>query len=386
MEISSGVVLGMTAGLPAPHLETAPPVGTPLAALEQAVLPGLLRPPCLVSFSGGLDSSLVLAVASRVARREGLPLPVPVSWRFTNALQAQESGRQVAVVRALDLDDWSVLHADDDLDLVGPVARRLLLRHGVVHPANLHLHLPFLEAAAGGTALTGLGGDQMLSGWRPPGLVARGRANPRRLVRDLVKAVVVPTQKRDEGKTFPWLLPEVSAARMRDLAREELAEPRRLDRRMAWHIRRRDLALSVASMAAVAADVGAEALHPLLDPGFLAALSARAGRQRGAVRSRLLALIADGELPAVVTARRGKARFLEVFLRAPTHEFVSSWDGAGTDPALVDAAALRQAWSQWPIPGTSASLVQHLWLASRSTAPPAHQHPPPSAAVLETLA
>jgi len=39
------------------------------------------------------------------------------------APQAEESDRQVAVVEALGLDDLSLLHADDDLDLIGQVAR-----------------------------------------------------------------------------------------------------------------------------------------------------------------------------------------------------------------------------------------------------------------------
>ena len=55
---------------------------SPRAALEAVVLRALLRPPCLVSFSGGRDSSLVLAIASDVARRHGLPLPVPATNRF----------------------------------------------------------------------------------------------------------------------------------------------------------------------------------------------------------------------------------------------------------------------------------------------------------------
>ena len=58
---------------------------TPLAALEEAILPALRRPPCLVSFSGGRDSSCVLAAATRAARREGLQPPVPVTLRVSNA-------------------------------------------------------------------------------------------------------------------------------------------------------------------------------------------------------------------------------------------------------------------------------------------------------------
>jgi hypothetical protein len=57
----------------------------PVAELERAVVCALRRPPCLVSFSGGHDSSLVLAAAVRAAQRERLPAPVPVTWRVRDA-------------------------------------------------------------------------------------------------------------------------------------------------------------------------------------------------------------------------------------------------------------------------------------------------------------
>ena len=89
-DIASGTVLGVGP----PTLRAVPPVAPdPLAALGRAVLPALRRPPCVVSFSGGLDSS-VLAVAVRMARWEGLPDPVPVTWRFTGAPRADESSWQ----------------------------------------------------------------------------------------------------------------------------------------------------------------------------------------------------------------------------------------------------------------------------------------------------
>src|SRR5580704_11246647 len=40
---------------------------SPLEGLENAILPALVRAPCVVEFSGGRDSSVVLAVACRVA-------------------------------------------------------------------------------------------------------------------------------------------------------------------------------------------------------------------------------------------------------------------------------------------------------------------------------
>ena len=45
-----------------------------------------------------------------------------------------EARWQEAVVGFLGLDDWVRLDVEEEIDFVGPVARRLLLRHGVRHP------------------------------------------------------------------------------------------------------------------------------------------------------------------------------------------------------------------------------------------------------------
>jgi hypothetical protein len=89
LEVASGLVLDprrSRARLPSVRQGT-----TPRAALEAAVLPALRRSPCLVSFSGGRDSSAVLAVAASVARREGLPLPIPATNRFPGARLTDEA-------------------------------------------------------------------------------------------------------------------------------------------------------------------------------------------------------------------------------------------------------------------------------------------------------
>ena len=70
----------------------------PLEALEAAVLPALQRPPCLAMFSGGRDSSLVLAVASRVARREGLAEPIPTTQVFPDFPETDEARWQKLVL------------------------------------------------------------------------------------------------------------------------------------------------------------------------------------------------------------------------------------------------------------------------------------------------
>ncbi len=365
LDIASGTVLGHGARTPSLTAADRPVPASPLAALEQAVLPALARPPCVVSFSGGLDSSLVLAVAVRVARREQLPPPVPVTWRFTDAPKAEESNWQNEVIRALDLTGpWHRLSAGDDLDFVGPVAGRLLHRYGgVLHPGNLHLHLPIIELAQGGSLLTGAGGDQILAGWWRPARTMRIRL--RRALAPTVRAVLSPVRHR-AVRAFPWLRPDVATDCHRSYAAEVRAEPHRLDRRIHWHLRRRDLAMTCASLAGVGADHQVSVVNPLLDAGFLAALIVRAGRLRTPTRQQLLTLIAGDELPAVVTAPRGKATFLEAFVRRHARNFMAGWDGSGVDEDLVDPVALKRLWSTWPIvPGTTA-LLQHLWWMTRS--------------------
>jgi asparagine synthetase B (glutamine-hydrolysing) len=366
-DLATGLVQGMDPnadGRPLPFAGGL--ASTALVALEAAVLPALCRAPCVVSFSGGLDSSVVLAVAVRVARREGLPDPVPVTWRFTGAPRADESSWQDAVVGALGLGGtWRVLTADDDLDLVGPVARRFLHRYGVRHPLNTHLHLPIMEMASGGALLTGVGGDQVLAGWRPP-----APSSTSAYLRAAVGRARASLRREPTGTdVFGWLRPVPAREILRTHRAERRAEPDRLADRVAWHLRRRDLRTTAASFALVGEDLDVNLVHPLLDPGFVAALVEWAGRRRRPTRAELLAGITAGALPAVVTTPRPKAHFLEVFLRTPTREFVRSWDGGGVDTDVVDPDALRAAWSRWPIPECTAGLVQHLWLRQHPPAP-----------------
>lgn len=357
-DVAYGMVLGLDPAGPAPVARPGP-VPPPLVALERAVLPALRRPPCLVTFSGGLDSSLVLAIATGVARREGLPDPVPVTWRFTDAPRAHETPWQAKIIAELDLTrQWQILQAGDDLDLVGPVARRLLTRYGQVHPPNRHLHLPIVELARGGALLTGVGGDQVLAGWRRrPGSLRGWLGRLRGRLR------------RREPDPLPWLRPEVGRQARRAFGAEQRAEPRRLTRRIAWHLRRRDLTMTRLSLAAIAADHDVLAVTPLLDAGFAAALTAHHGRLRSPSRRELLAAIADAALPPVVVAPRRKATLDEVFLRSATRELVRAWDGDGVDGSLVDVEALRREWWRWPFDSRTAALVQQVWLAGLSATP-----------------
>src|SRR5262245_27960985 len=134
LEVAAGIPLPSRAeSMALPHTGLAP-----RAALGLALMPALRRPPCVVSFSGGCDSSLVLAAATETARREGLPLPIPITVRVAGDAESDERWWQELVIRHLALPDWTRVEVGDDLDCIGPLAQSVLLRHGVLSPANVH--------------------------------------------------------------------------------------------------------------------------------------------------------------------------------------------------------------------------------------------------------
>src|SRR5581483_5310506 len=114
----------------------------------------------------GRDSSAVLAVAATVARREGLALPVPVTFRFRDVALSNESDWQERIIRHLRLEHWERMDLTSELDLLGDIARHCLTTHGLAWPPNAYLHVPVFRAARSGTVLTGLDGDGLFGDWR----------------------------------------------------------------------------------------------------------------------------------------------------------------------------------------------------------------------------
>src|SRR5262245_48806678 len=129
----SEVVIGYVFGQVEGHATRDGGGPDPRAALESAVRRALLRAPCGVAFSGGRDSALVLAVAAHVARRDGLPEPVPITRRFV-APEADEAEWQEDIIRHLGLAEWHRVELADELDVVGPIAAEHLREHGLVWP------------------------------------------------------------------------------------------------------------------------------------------------------------------------------------------------------------------------------------------------------------
>ena len=371
LEIASGVVAGRAVTRPA--LTYPPPGHDPHEAavegFEAAVRSALSRPPCLVSFSGGLDSSTVLSAAAAVARRERLPLPVAITWRFADVPSTHESDWQESVMAELGLHDWVRLEGGEQLDFVGPLARRMLATHGVRYPANAHLHLPLLERASGGSLLTGVGGDEFLGRWRwhDPA--------PRTMLREL-RSRAPAIARRGRGlrasAELEWLRP-LAARRARWRMTDDLGDPADWHARIGWQASRRRVALTLQTLEDLARGSDTLVGSPFAAPAFLGA-AARAGGRRGLGRrpEAMRALLGE-HVPEALRHRTTKARFGGAFWTSATQAAAAAWDGGAVDERLVDATALRRVWRAPEPELLTALLLQSMLLADpQSGTPRAH--------------
>jgi asparagine synthetase B (glutamine-hydrolysing) len=371
LEVATGLVLGID-----PKLELLDrnenTTDSPLRAFENAVLPALCRPPCLVSFSGGRDSSAVLATATTTARRNGIPLPIPATNVFPRAAATDESKWQERVVSHLGLDDWVRLEHEDELDCVGPVATDVLRRHGLVFPFNAHFHVPLLRLAAGGSLLTGIGGDEALSpsSWSRAVdvLQRRVRPQPRDILRvgfalspQIVRRRIL--RRRQLGPAYPWLKPtarrEFTSAWVAQAATEPLGWIDHID----WVRRLRYLRVGLAGLRLLAGDDDVQISHPFLDRGFANALAAMPRQERFSSRTAAMQALFGTLLPREILERSSKTGFDEAFWAKPSRTFAAGWDGRGVDEQLVDLEALAREWTSPEPDPRSFLLAQSAWLA-----------------------
>jgi hypothetical protein len=206
------VAFGFVAGV-LPEASWSRVTDDPTSALTAAMRPALERAPCVIGFSGGRDSSLLLALAVHEARRAGLAPPIPVTLEFESE-NSQEREWQELVLSHLGVEDWVRLPQGAELDLVGPVARSGLLQHGLLYPGNAHMVVPLASVAPGGSVITGFAGDDVLGEWpfeQIAAMVARRRA-PRRADLKALARWVEPASARSDryasGRRWvqlPWL-------------------------------------------------------------------------------------------------------------------------------------------------------------------------------------
>jgi Asparagine synthase len=369
LEKSTGLVLGLDRPKRNRRSHT---ILDPIEALEGAIMPALLRPPCLVSFSGGLDSSLILSVALNLARREGLPEPIPATYRVLGATSGDEAEWQDSVAQELGVADSIVLTFTNELDVVGPFAIDVLRRHGVVFPFNAHGHLPLIREARGGSILTGAGGDELFSlpsrartVWVVRGRAPLGRRDPLRIAfAGLPASLRTPFIRRRFPVSFRWLTERANDRFKREWAAAAARQPARWDTSRRWLLRRRYLRILQETLALIGGDEGTSIHNPYLHPAVVESVAGAGGPLGWRTRNEAIAALFDSLVPTSVSGRTSKASGNEMFFSDHSKAFVARWDGQGINPDLVDAARLRQEWaSSNPDPHTL-SLIQTTWLAS----------------------
>lgn len=375
LETASGAAIG------AQHGGTPPPTGasaSPMTVLMDAMRAPLSSGPCVVSFSGGRDSSLVLAAAVAAARRDGLALPVAVTLRFPGDPRSAESHWQERLIAHVGVEDWQRVELPGGLDFVGDVAGPLMLRHGPLYPPNAHLIAPMLPHAAGGTVLGGLGGDELFGLWNRRRLadVAARREPPAWTDVARVAGALAPApvrravlRRRRLADRLPWLRPAAQAALEALYVEGHVRAPNRWDRHVDAVAHVRSLRFSMRDIDRVAATGGARYRAPLLDPGFTASLAAAGGWRGFGGRGATLRTLFGELLPDDVITRRDKATFNDVFFTEETRRFAQSWSGSGIDESVVDPEALRRRWRAPFVDYRSAMLLQSAWLHDRRAQP-----------------
>jgi hypothetical protein len=373
---SAEVVMGYVFGQ-LPHA----PIGYdakrhPRAVLEDVVSAALRCPPCGVAFSGGRDSSLVLAIATHVARRDGLPEPIPITRRFADASEADEDVWQENVVRHLGLANWQRIAIDDELDVIGPLAARHLTTYGVVWPPAIASDTPLVDAVGCGTLIDGEGGDQVLG-------VAAHRIAP---VTELCRSPWPLRRWRLRGAAYalaparvrarkaverslqvfprPWLRPAGLGKLVAWLESVEHDRPLAYGKSVRAIASRRGEVLGTENRQILARAHSVALTSPLLHPQFIAALAHHGGVLGAGSRTTVLRALAADLLPDAVLSRTTKATFNTCYMTTYTREFARTWTGAGVDDALVDCAELQRTWvAERPIPATAA-LLQTAWLTT----------------------
>jgi hypothetical protein len=368
-EVAFGYLFGQ---VPASAVET-PVESTPRHELERVIRQSLERPPCGVAFSGGRDSSAVLAVATHVARRDGLPLPVPITRVFPRAPASEESEWQETVIRHLGLDEWQRVTIDDELDLVGPRAQEHLRAHGVLWPPMVHADRPLLEHLGGGSLIDGEGGDEVLGvdAHRIGPITAIARS-PRATTRALLAAAtsaLAPGMVRGQlvrrkiaRWPITWLRPAVYDELVGLLARGEADRPLSYASSVLRVPRGRTQAMMVRNRRILGRLHGVDVSSPLTHSRVVASLAADGGRLGRGTRTAVLRSLVPDLLPDAVLARVSKATFDEAYLGRHTTDFAARWSGGGLDPDLVDAEELRRHWLSDDRLGLTAALLQTAWL------------------------
>jgi asparagine synthase (glutamine-hydrolysing) len=357
-------------------------IGRVADELDNVMRPALERSPCLVSFSGGRDSSALLAWAADLARREGHELPIPATLVIPGDSDADETEWQELVLDHVGISERVVITVGDELDCVGPVASGALRRHGLLWPFNTHMHIPIYAAAAGGSVITGFGGDELGRSseynWAAQALAHTRPLKPAdaltvgfALSPPLVRRSVMRRRTAKTLAELTWLRTDARRELAREIARVDAAVPVSWAKVLTdfWP-RQRYVSRVTQSMGVAASPWDVQVRHPFADSRVLAAFASLGGFGGLGSRGNLLNAVFGDLLPQKVLFRHSKATFSNVLITEHTREFLKNWTGAGVDTSLVDPEALAAHWRSDAIDMRSVTQLQKAWLADNPRSAP----------------
>ena len=367
LEVASAMLFA-----PAPRRQpVASTAQTPWEALREVLLPALQRGPCAVAFSGGRDSSAILAASVHIAREAGLPDPIPLTMRFPDHPRTHEQDWQEAVVAHLGLREHVLVSPSSELDMLGPLATDLLRRHGLYWPSNAHGIALLAREVAGGALVTGNGGDELFMPWTGRWLddVKHGRVRPRVGELEHVVLGVVPERARRlawrvrNPVRLHWLTAHGGRELARAIARQWSEQPESWGAQVEGVCRGRYRQLSSAAAQACVREHDTLLVEPFFEPAFARACVRAFPRHGPASRAEALQAVFGDLLPSATLQRSTKATFTEVFWGPASRAFAAGCDGAGIDRDLVDVEALRGEWAKPAPDARSTTALQAAWLA-----------------------
>jgi asparagine synthetase B (glutamine-hydrolysing) len=369
LEVASGIVVGRGTG----HSFDADRRLDPIAVLRSLCRLALTKEPCVVAFSGGRDSSVLLAVLVDVAREEGLAEPIAVTARWDQDEASDERIWQEQVIRAIGIRDWQVIRPGTDLDLLGAEATWALDKLNLLWPAPAYAFLPMIRIAAGGVLITGEGGDEAFGLW-PFGHLWSTLRNRHLPIQSELQAFALaccprPLRRRIWQRRVSayqeWLRPDAFEEVSRMLANDEADDPLRWDRYQVVSRCRRAVDLSVRTFQGISGLHGTEFVGPFLDEKFLSALAAWGGPLGKGDRTTVMTRLFADLLAGPILSRTSKASFGGVFWGPRSRKFAEDWQGSGINTELIDPEVLRREWLK-PVPVFGAALPLHAaWLYER---------------------
>jgi asparagine synthetase B (glutamine-hydrolysing) len=369
------IACGWLHGTDAAAIVTAEAHGHPRDLLRDVLREEVVGGSCVIPFSGGRDSSLVLAVACDVAREAGAQLPTALTYRYPGLASADESEWQHLAIDHLAQrglrPTWVRRDIDDEFDVVGPlVTPYLAARRHVLWPPSIAPSIGAAREGLGTTVLTGEYGDEVFGVHRATLLAGTIRRRARGLTRVDARAIASAATPgllragaaRLGGRAPEWLNAAGQRRWRRAASRDQLESPLRWDRAVRHVVAARSATVGGRALRALAAEHGMRDVAPLADPRFIASFASFGGAYGVESRSAAVRLLAGELLPPALIARRSKAYFDGSVYNRHTSALLRGWRSVGQAAEWVDVARLRELWRAGrPTPGTG-SLVQAAWL------------------------